>query len=113
MRTAQQFSPRYPKCSHDESSYFRAAVAAVALAMTSVLQFTICLFLRSPRTFVGTWQSTFTGYITRLRGYYRFPAEFSWYYFDRGSNQFLPTNLAKVCTGKVETKTRLCRLRKF
>ncbi|CAN0481917.1 unnamed protein product, partial [Hapterophycus canaliculatus] len=34
------------------------------------------------RTFVGTWRSTFTGYITRLRGYYRFPTVFSWYFWD-------------------------------
>ncbi|CAM9197104.1 unnamed protein product, partial [Choristocarpus tenellus] len=30
------------------------------------------------RAFVGTWRSTFTGYITRLRGYYGFPDSASW-----------------------------------
>ncbi|CAB1100152.1 unnamed protein product [Ectocarpus sp. CCAP 1310/34] len=47
------------------------------------------------RTFIGTWRSTFTGYITRLRGYYRFPTEFSWYFWDESAKDYIPKSLVE------------------
>eukprot|EP00903_Cladosiphon_okamuranus_P020412 g18732.t1 len=50
------------------------------------------------RTFIGTWRSTFTGYITRLRGYYRFPTEFSWYFWDERVKNYQPMRLDEEST---------------
>ena len=35
------------------------------------------------RVFVGTWYSTFTGYINRLRGYYGKPKTTSYYFWPK------------------------------
>lgn len=51
---------------------------------------------KQSRTFIGTWRSTFTGYITRLRGYYNYPTQFSWYFWDETIRNYKPKSLAAV-----------------
>jgi hypothetical protein len=38
--------------------------------------------------FVGTWFSTFTGYITRMRGYYGFDYRTNWYHYKLRKDSF-------------------------
>jgi len=38
--------------------------------------------------FVGTWFSTFTGYITRMRGYYGFDYRSNWYHYKLRKDSF-------------------------
>lgn len=61
------------------------------------------------RMFVGTYYSTFTGYITRLRGYYNYPTEFSWYYWDVRTRAPQPRSLAQVFWSMVLIMTAVIR----
>eukprot|EP00752_Nemacystus_decipiens_P006283 g5664.t1 len=61
------------------------------------------------RTFIGTWRSTFTGYITRLRGYYRYPTEFSWYFWDEAKQEYVPKCLAASLRTLQSSKARRWR----
>lgn len=59
----------------------------------------LCSAANSPtirRAFIGTYYSTFTGFITRMRGYYNYPDEFSWYYWDFATDTAQPRSLAQV-----------------
>jgi hypothetical protein len=38
--------------------------------------------------FVGTWFSTFSGYITRMRGYYGFDYRSNWYHYKLRKDSF-------------------------